>query len=68
VTLNSGGTIAVVDKFLYLGSWIASDLPDRLDVTHGPKEVSEAFGALRKELFGTKYTSYEKPSEMRTSA
>jgi hypothetical protein len=59
VTLNSGGTITFVEKFSYLGSWIASDLSDRLDVTHRINEASGAFGALRKELFGTKYASYK---------
>ena len=59
VTLNSGGTVGFVDKFLYLGSWLASDLSDRSDVTHRINKASGAFGALRKELFGTKYASYE---------
>ena len=59
VTLNSGGTISFVEKFSYLGSWVASDLSDRLDVTHRINKASGAFGALRKELFGTKYASYE---------
>jgi hypothetical protein len=33
VTLNSGGTISLVEKFSYLGSWVAFGLSDRLDVT-----------------------------------
>ena len=52
--LNSGGTIApFVEKFSYLGSLVASDLSDRPDVTHRINKASGAFGALRKELFGT---------------
>ena len=46
VILNSGGTITFVEKFSYLGSWVASDLSDRPDVTHRIKKTSGAFGAL----------------------
>ena len=51
VILNSGGTITFVEKFSYLGSLVASDLSDRPDVSHRINKASEAFGALRKELF-----------------
>ncbi len=59
VALNSGGTITFVEKFSCLGNWVASDLTDRFDVTHRINKASGAFGALRKEFFGTKYASYE---------
>ena len=59
VILNSGGTITFVEKFSYLESLVASDLSDRPDVTHRINKASGAFGALQKELFGTKYAYYE---------
>ncbi len=41
------------------GSMIASDLLDRLDVTHRIIKAPGAIGALRKGLFGTKCACHE---------
>ena len=50
IELGSGRYIPVVDKFCYLGSWLARDARDEIDVVKRVAKAGNAFGALRKSV------------------
>ena len=52
----SGGFIPVVDQFRYLGTITDKTLDDGTDVDKNISKASQAVGALRKPIFGPRYT------------
>ena len=51
VLIPGGRYMRIVDRFKYLGSWIARNGNDTLDVDSRISSASKAFGALRKCVF-----------------
>ena len=58
IDLGNGTFMPVVDKFRYLGSMITRDCRDDIDVTSRIETAGNAFGALRKCIFSSPYTSF----------
>jgi hypothetical protein len=63
----SGGFIPVVDQFRYLGSITDKTLDDGIDVDNNIAKASQAFGALRKSIFGPRYINIGTKSTIYTS-
>ena len=57
ISLCDGCFIPIVDCFCYLGSWIARDGKDDLDVEKRIEKAGAAFGALRKGVFSCQRVS-----------
>ena len=56
--LGDGVFIPIVAQFLYLGSMLAHDCSDKLDVENRIDKAGNAFGALRDCLFSSTKVSY----------
>ena len=58
VKLTDDEFIPIVFMFIYLGSLIAHDLSDKLDVEQRIEKAGNAFGALRERVFASTMVTY----------
>ena len=58
VQLDDGAYLPIVKEFCYLGTMLTRDCSDTVDVTRRVGKASNAFGAVRTELFSNRNVSY----------
>ena len=58
VDLGDGDIIPIVFQFVYLGSILAHDCSDKLDIENRVDKAGNAFGALRDSIFSSTQLTY----------